>query len=305
MERYTETVGEGQRVALAGVAISASLALIKIVTGVLSGSSALLADGCEAGGDILASGLVWLGLKFAEKPADWNHPYGHGRAETLSGLIVGILLFGGGLAIAIESALTARGVTSQPATYAIWPLILSVIIKIGIARVKLSTGRRIGSVALTADAMNDAVDIVSGVIALSALALTLYDPDHFLRADKYGACAVGLIMIGTGVRIARRTGIDLMDTMPDDGLLERIREVAREVPGVDAVEKVFARKTGLRHHVELHLEVNPDMTVRDSHELGHLVERRLLESINGVADVLVHVEPTGGLKRGLVQPKRF
>jgi len=297
-------VGEGQRVALAGVGISASLALIKIVTGLLSGSSALLADGCEAGGDILASGLVWLGLKFAEKPADWNHPYGHGRAETLSGMIVGFLLFGGGIAIAIESLVSARNVSAQPAAYAIFPLILSVVIKVGIARVKLTTGRRLGSVALTADAMNDIVDIVSGIVALCALSLTLYDPAHFLKADKYGASAVGLIMIGTGVRIARRTGIDLMDTMPEDGLVERIREVAREVPGVDGVEKVFARKTGLRHHVELHLEVNPDMTVRDSHELGHHVERVLLDRINGVADVLVHIEPVGGLKRGLEQPKR-
>jgi cation diffusion facilitator family transporter len=297
-------MGEGQRVALAGVGISASLALIKIVTGVLSRSSALLADGFESSGDIVASGLVWLGLKYADKPADWNHPYGHGRAETLSALIVGILLSLGGLAISIEAALAARHVTSHPAVYAIGPLIFSVAIKAGIVRVKLTTGSRIGSAALMADATNDLVDIVSGLVALGALALTLYDPDHFLRADKYGACAVGLIMIVSGVRIARRTGSDLMDTMPEDGLLNRIREVAREVPGVEGVEKVFARKTGFRHHVDLHLEVNPDMTVRDSHELGHQVERRLLERINSVADVLVHIEPTGGLKRGLVQPKR-
>ncbi len=287
-------MNEGQRVALIGVVISAFLALFKILTGAVSGSSALLADGFESAGDVLASGLVWLGLTYAAKPADDNHPYGHGRAETISGLVVGLLLLCGGLAIAVEGFVNAGPANRVPARYAVWPLVISVGIKLWMMRLKYTTAKRIGSAALMADAMNDSVDTFSGFIALSALSLTLYDPAHFLHFDHYGACAVGVIMIVAGVRATLRTGQDLMDTMPESDLLNDIREVARAVPGVDGVEKVFARKTGLRHHVDLHLEVDPGMTVRASHYLGHRVEEAILERMRSIADVLVHIEPTGG-----------
>lgn len=282
---------EGQRVSLIGVATSASLAALKLTVGVLSASNALLADGFESTGDVLASGLVWLGLTLAAKPADSNHPYGHGRAETVSGLIVGLLLFCGGLAIAVESLVNMSTVTRVPARYAVWPLIASIGLKLWLLRLKWTTGQRIGSSALTADAMNDSVDMLSGLVALSALGLTLYDPTHFLHGDRIGACVVGAIMMLTGIRVSRRTGSELMDTMPDDAFVERIRAVAAAVPNVKAVEKVFARKTGLRHHVDIHLEVDPEMTVRASHELGHIVETTLLGRVPSVADVLVHIEP--------------
>ncbi len=292
---------EGQRVALVGVAISASLAVVKIVTGILSGSNALLADGFESSGDVLASGLVWLGLTWAAKPADSNHPYGHGRAEMLSGLIVGLLLFCGGIAITFTAILTASSVNRVPALFAVWPLLLSLGIKFWMVRLKWMTGQRIGSAALAADAMNDSVDMLSGIVALAALGLTLYDPAHFLRADHYGAGIVGVIMVVTGVRVARRTGSDLMDTMPEDAFVDKVRQAALSVDGVEGVEKVFARKTGLQHHVDIHLEVDPSMTVRASHQLGHRVERAIVERVESVAKALVHIEPSG--KDGL--PYRF
>ncbi len=283
---------KGQRVALTGVVISALLAVSKILTGIISGSSALLADGFESAGDVLASGLVWLGLTWAAKPADENHPYGHGRAETISGLVVGLLLLCGGLAIAIEAFAGAGPGNKVPASYAVWPLIISIAVKIWMMRLKYTTARSIGSAALMADALNDTVDTFSGVVALAALALTLYDPAHFLHFDHYGACAVGVIMVLAGIRAITRTGQDLMDTQPENDLLRDIRAIARGVPGVDGVEKVYARKTGLRHHVDLHLEVNPAMTVRQSHLLGHLVEASILERMSTIADVLVHIEPS-------------
>lgn len=296
---------EGQRIALTGVAVSAALATIKIVTGLFAGSSAVLADGFESGGDVLSSGLVWLGLTLAAKPADSNHPYGHGRAETISGLVVGLLLFCGGCAIAVTALVGARGNPPVPAVYAVWPLFVSIALKAIMVRLKWLTAHKIGSSALAADSMNDAVDMLSGLIALGALGLTLYDPAHFLRADHYGAVAVGVIMVGTGIRVARRTGTELMDTMPEDSFIDHVREIALQVPGVQGVEKVLARKTGLQHHVDLHLQVDPGMTVRVSHFLGHQVEDRLLERMRNIADVLVHIEPSpGGLHPLSPKPSR-
>lgn len=289
---YTETVGDGERVARLGVLVSASLALLKIALGMMSGSHALLADGLESAGDVVASGLVLVGLMVAARPADYNHPYGHGRAETLSGFVVGAVLILGGLVIAAFAVVGFRHVDNVPANYAIWPLFLSIGAKLWMARAKYVTGKRIGSSALTGDALNDSVDVLSAAVALCAVGLTLADPTHFLRADRYGALGVALIMIGTGIRVARRSGLELMDTMPSNDFVSRIREVASAEGGVDAVEKIFARKTGLRYHVDIHVEVDPQMTVRDSHDLGHRVEDRLTRDIHEIADVLVHIEPS-------------
>ena len=163
--------------------------------------------------------------------------------------------------------------------------------------IKFRVGRRIQSSSLVADAWNDAVDILSATAALVALSLTLYDPSHFLAADHYGGFTVGLVVVLTGLRVMRDTSLDLMDTMPEENSLEQIREVAMSVPGVLGVEKCFARKTGLQHHVDLHLEVDPNLTVRESHDIATSARIRLCEQLPWIADVLVHIEPAPGVAR--------
>ena len=282
----------GQKVALGGMIVSAGLAVIKIVTGMMAASTSVVADGLESAGDVLASGLVFLGLTLAAKPPDWNHPYGHGRAETLTGLLVGLMLLGAGFAISFHALLLVGAAHQPPAAYAIFPLIGSIGIKSVMAGVKYRFGKKIGSLALAADAWNDGVDIVSGIAALTAVSLTLYDPQRFLAADHYGGFAVGLVVIFTGLRVTRDTGLQLMDTMPDERMMRTIREVAAQVAGVEGVEKCFARKTGLQYHVDLHLQVDPEITVRSSHDIAEQVRNRIRRDLNWVADVLVHVEPS-------------
>ena len=282
----------GQKVALASIAVSSVLAVVKIVTGLLAGSTSVVADGLESAGDVLASGLVFLGLTLAAKPADSDHPYGHGRAETLTGLLVGLMLLGTGFAISFHAMTLVGEPHAPPAAYAIWPLIASIAIKSVLSGTKYRIGKAIGSAALAADAWNDAVDIVSGLAALSAVGLTLYDPQRFLAADVYGGFAVGLIVIFTGIRVSRDTGLQLMDTMPNQRMMQTIRDVAQKVSGVEGVEKCFARKTGLQYHVDLHLEVDPDITVRSSHDIAERVRQRIRNDVDWVADVLVHVEPS-------------
>lgn len=282
----------GQRVAILGMCVSGGLAVVKILVGLMARSTSVVADGVESAGDVFASGLVLLGLTVAAKPADSNHPYGHGRAETLTGLLVGLMLVGTGLAISVRALLLVGAPQTPPASYALWPLIASILLKSVMSYVKYHYGKQIGSAALMADAWNDGVDILSGAAALAAVGLTLYDPERFLAADQYGGFAVGLIVVFTGIRVARDTGLQLMDTMPDEKLMATIPEVARSVPGVQGVEKCFARKTGLKYHVDLHLEVDPDISVHASHEIAQRVRERLRERLDWVADVLVHVEPS-------------
>lgn len=281
----------GRRVALAGMAVSGSLAAIKIITGLLAGSTSVVADGVESASDVIASGIVLFGLMVAAKPADANHPYGHGRFETITGLGVATMLALTGAAICVKSMQQVYETHDPPASYAIWPLIGSIIAKSVMSLFKFHWGRRLRSDSLLADAWNDSVDILSGLVALAAVGLTLYDPSRFLAADHYGGLGVGLIVIFLGVRVAHETSLHLMDTMPSDEAMREIRAAALTVPGALGVEKCFARKTGLQYHVDLHLEVDPQMTVRDSHEIATAVRDRIRERLDWVADVLVHVEP--------------
>jgi cation diffusion facilitator family transporter len=281
----------GKRVAVVSMLVSGLLALAKITLGLLGHSVSVFSDGLESAGDVLASGIVFFGFLIAERPADADHPYGHGRFETISGLVVGLILVTGGIGISLRALRTIGEVHAAPALFGIWPLLASIVAKLALSTAKFRCGRSIGSAALLADAWNDAVDILSACAALTALGLTLSDPARFAAADHYGGFAVGLIVIFTGLRVSRDTALRLTDIMPPPELVAEIRRVALTVPGVRGVEKCFARNTGLQYHVDLHLEVDPEMSVRSSHDLATAVRFKIREQLEWVADVLVHVEP--------------
>jgi len=281
----------GQRVAVTGMIVSGALAAIKIAAGQSGHSTAVVADGLESAADVIASGFVLFGLTVAAKPADDNHPYGHGRVETLTGLLIGLVLMIGGVMISWNAIRRVGQPHEAMAAYVVWPLLISLAAKTGLATLKFRFGRKLQSDALTADAWNDATDTVSALAALIAVGLTLKNSVRFAEADRYGGFVVGLIVISAGVRVVRDTAMQLMDTMPDAGLIGQIREAAFQVPRVRGVEKCFARKTGFKYHVDLHLEVDPEMTVRQSHELAQEVRMHIRKRLDWVADVLVHVEP--------------
>lgn len=278
-------------VALSSIFVSGALAATKIVVGLHANSTALVSDGMESAGDVLASGLVLFGLVIAAMPPDDRHPYGHGRMETLAGLAVGIILIASGSLIGFRSLQRAWEPQHAPAAYAVWPLLASIAIKGTLSVTKRHFGRKIRSSALAADAWNDSVDVLSGSVALIGLSLTLWNPEKLPAADHFGGTAVAIIVIFLGVHVVRETALHLMDTMPEPEAMESIRRVAMSVPGALGIEKCFARKTGLKWHVDLHLEVDPAMSVFESHELATQVKTSIREQLDWVADVLVHVEP--------------
>jgi cation diffusion facilitator family transporter len=281
----------GRRIAVASIVVSAGLAVAKIAIGLHADSTATVSDGIESAGDVLSSGLVLLGLIIAAKPPDAEHPYGHGRLETLSALAVGMILVTTGTFIAFESMHLGGEQSHGPARYAVWPLIASIVIKSITSAAKRGYGKKINSSGLVADAWNDTVDILSGGVALGGLSLTLFDGAQFPAADRIGGSLVGVIVVFLGIRVVRDNVVELMDTMPSPEAMDRIRYAGLSVPGVLGIEKCFARKTGLKWHVDLHLEVDPTMTVYDSHEIATQVKEKIRSEVDWVADVLVHVEP--------------
>lgn len=291
--RVAKAESVGKRLALVSAAVGVLLSLTKILVGFAANSTALVSDGFEGAADVASSAIVFLGLHLASRPPDQNHPYGHGRFETLSGLAVGALLFLTGFLIFWRSAVTMDS-GHQVYGFALYPIFLSILVKIALGGWKFRVSRRIGSSSLQADAWHDVTDLISTTVALIAIALTLLDPVRFRGADHLGGMLIGLIVIFLSVRVVRRTVDFLTDTMPDDDLMRQIRAVAATVPGASAIEKCWARRTGLKYHVDMHLEVDPGLTVRDSHSIATQVRIAIKENLDWVADVLVHVEPSLG-----------
>ena len=280
-----------RRITIAGIVSSSFLACGNVVVGLLANSTSVVAIGLEFAGDVLASTIVLVGMRVAARPADDDHPYGHGRVETLSAFIVGVILAVGGVAICYQS-LHAIGVShAPPGRGAAAMLIAAIALRTTTAVVKFRAGRSLRSSALVADAWNDTVDILSALGALTAVALAAYDPVRFLAADHYGGFVVGIVVVLTGIRVGRDASLELVDTMPSADVTERVRAVAGTVPGVLRVEKLFARKSGLQYHVDLHIEVDPLLTVAASHEIAAEVRSTLKRDLPWIADVLVHVEP--------------
>ena len=271
--------------------ISGLLAIAKVLVGWQAGSQAVIADGVESAMDVLTALAVLISLGVAVRPPDEDHPYGHGRFEILTGLVLGHVLSLTGVVIAWRSIVVMLSPRPAPAPYAIWPLAVSIVAKFFLSAYKMRTGRKIGSSALIADAWNDTVDMLSGAVALVAVGLSIWSPALFHRADPIGGVLVGVIIIVLGFNVVRETTLHLMDTMPEAKTMREIRSSALTVAGALAVEKCFARKTGLRYHVDLHLEVDPDLTVRDSHSIAEQVRNKVKVDLPWVADVLVHVEP--------------
>jgi cation diffusion facilitator family transporter len=172
-------------------------------------------------------------------------------------------------------------------------MVASIVVKGALSVGKFAYGKRLGSGAPQADASHDGIEMVSGAVALIALSLTLYDPVHFAAADHWGGFAVGLIVLLTAFHVVHDTSQDLMDAMPANERIEHIR-IALGAPGACGVEKTYARKSGLQYHVELHLEVDPKMTVQDSHDLATATRFLIGEKLDWVAGVIVHIEPFTG-----------
>ncbi len=289
-----ESYRAARRVTMAGIAASGFLACINTVVGFLTHSTSVVATGFEFAGDVLASSIVLVGMGVAARPADHDHPYGHGRFETLSAFAVGLILAGAGAMICYRSLQAIDASHASPGTSAAAALVGAIVLRGIMSSVKFRVGRRLRSSALVADAWNDAVDILSAIAALIAVGLATSDPVRFLAADHYGGFVVGVVVVITGIRVLRDASLELVDTMPDPEVTAEIAKISRAVPGVRGIDKVFARKTGLQYHIDLHIEVDPTQTVAASHAIAGHVRATLKRELPWVADVLVHIEPSRG-----------
>jgi cation diffusion facilitator family transporter len=280
----------GQRLAIAGLLATIGLATTKLIAGILGHSYALIADAMESMVDIVGSVVIWGGLHIASKPADEDHPYGHGRAETVAAMIVAFLVGSAGLAIGIKAVHQVLEPGPAPARFTLWVLIAVIVVKVAMFRFVRAAARETRSGAMHADAWHHASDAVTSVAALFGISAAIMGGPGYAWADGAAALVAACVIVLNGVLLVRAPLRDLMDTSPPD-IVERALRTAAGVGGVANVQKVVARKSGVQYWLDMHVRVDPDMTVRDSHALAHRVKDEVRAVMPDVADVLVHIEP--------------
>jgi cation diffusion facilitator family transporter len=268
------------------------LAIVKLIAGLVGHSYALVADAVESMTDVFGSIIVWGGLRIAAMPADEDHPYGHGKAEPLAALAVGLMLFGAGIGIATQAVREIISPSHGPAAFTIWVLLAVVIIKETLYRVGRLIARREGSCAIDSDAGHHRSDALTSLAAGIGISISLVGGPGYESAEDWAALLASFVIVVNACRLIVHPIRDLMDTLPE-GVTDEVRQIARAVPEVRGVEKVLARKAGLRLFVDMHLEVDPMMTVQEAHRVAHEAKDAIMAQMPIVEDVLIHIEPCG------------
>jgi cation diffusion facilitator family transporter len=287
----TSNLQTGARVALFGLVINIVLSSAKIVAGLLGNAYVLIADGIESAFDVAGSVIIWSALKFAARPPDATHPYGHGKAEPIAAIIVSVGVLAAALGLAIQSVRELFLPHHAPAPFTLGILIIAVIIKEILYRYVIRFGRDVESTAIQTDAWHHRTDAMTSVAAFIGISVALVGGEAWQSADDWAALfACGLIG-ANGYRLLRPALFEIMDTAPRGRIVDVVRDAARAVPGVVEIEKLLIRKMGLSFYVDLHVKVNGAISVREGHHIAHAVKHAIQDSDRRIADVLVHIEP--------------
>ncbi|NIL99734.1 MAG: cation diffusion facilitator family transporter [Acidobacteria bacterium] len=281
----------GVRATVQTVIISTLLALIKVASGIVGHSYALIADGIESMLDVVSSLVVWGGLRIARQPPDRSHPYGHGKAESLAAVVVALVLLGAAVGLAAQSVREIVTPHHAPAPFTLGVLVGVVAVKEWLFRRLTRVSRETSSTSLRVDAWHHRSDALTSVAAFIGISVALIMGEGYEAADDWAALLACGIIAWNGTRLLKTSINEVMDVAAPDNLLERIRAAAQDVDGVVAIEKCFARKSGPGWLVDIHVQVDGRLPVVEGHAIGHRVKRELRDSGLGILDVLVHLEP--------------
>ncbi|MCC5912135.1 MAG: cation transporter [Clostridiaceae bacterium] len=280
---------EAKKVSIISLSVNIFLTIVKAIVGVLSGSTALIADALHSASDLFGTIILLQGLKIAHKPADASHPYGHHRAETITSKILALILIVTALGIGYEAykVLQQPSIT-PPETMAIYVAIISIIAKEALYRYAVKIGKKIKSSALIADAWHNRTDALSSIAALIGITGAIYG---YAIMDPLAGLIVAALILKTGISIYRQAIVALMDTAPSQKVLKEIRTAAFEAKGVKEVQDVKVRQYGSKFIVDMKICVNPKITVEEGHGAAARAKENIKDMNGDVQDVLIHVNP--------------
>jgi len=281
----------GLKTVLTGIIVSLLMVLVKGAAGILGNSYALVADALESLSDVISSVIVWFGLKYASRPPDDDHPFGHGRAETfVTFVVVGILMLTAAYII-YQSIVNINTPHQLPARFTLIVLGLIILVKEGMYRYVLYRSKSTGSTSLRADAHHHRSDALTSVAAFIGISIALLLGDGYEAADDWAALIAAGVIIVNCYHIFKPAWGEIMDQQNHSELIAEIKKIALQINGVLDTEKCYIRKAGINYLVDLHLEVDGRISVFDGHEIAHRVEDRLKASGLGIIYVSMHVEP--------------
>ena len=265
------------------------LAIVKITFGVIGHSFAMIADGIESLSDIFSSALVWIGLVYASRPPDHNHPYGHGKAEPLVTFLVVGLLIASSIFITFQSIHFIRTPHEGPENYVLIILGMIILVKEGFYRLMKRKSIETQSRILQADAWHHRSDAITSLAAFIGIGVGVCMGEGYEAADDWAALVAAGIILYNAFRIFRPALGEVMDENTHQDLIREIRSISLEVEGIIATEKCLIRKSGMSYHVDV--VVNGQITVDEGHELAHKLKDHLQRSLPEISDILIHIEP--------------
>jgi len=286
------------RATFIGLAVNIVLAATKLAAGIAGHSHALVADAVESFADVLSAIIVWRGLVIAHEPADEDHPYGHGKAEPIAAAFVSVMLLLAAAWIVYRALEEIAQPHSTPAPFTLFVLIIVVLIKESLFRYVLHEAQAVDSSAVRSDAWHHRSDAITSVAAGIGITIALVGGPGFESADDWAAIVAACVIGWNGLHLLRVALNELMDKSPGGELALKVRHVAEAIPGVEGVEKCFIRKMGYHYYVDMHVEVDPQMSVQQSHEIAHDVKDKVQAEFSSIRDVLVHIEPRNIPARG-------
>jgi cation diffusion facilitator family transporter len=267
------------------------LALIKGLAGFYGNSYALIADAIESTTDIFSSLLVLFGLKYAKRPADENHPYGHGKIEPLITFLVVAFLVTSATIIAHESIQNIQTPHNVPEPWTLIVLGCIILWKEISFRIVLKKSKETNSYSLKADAWHHRSDAITSIMAFIGISIALIFGKGYETADDWAALFASAFILYNSYLIFRPALGEIMDEHLYDDLLEEIREESIKVEGVIGTEKCFIRKAGMKYHVDLHVIVDGKISVKEGHDIAHDLKDYLRNEIPNLGHVLIHIEP--------------
>lgn len=282
------------RWAQAGLITNALLVLVKLIAGIVGHANALVADAVESSADIFSSLIVWMGLSIAARPADEDHPYGHGKAEPLAAAVVSLMLLGAAVGIAIMAIREIRTPDHLPAPFTLFVAAGVILVKEILYRRVSQVGREVGGTAIVADAWHHRADAISSLAAFIGISVALIGGRGWEAADDWAALVAAFVVAVNGIRTLRPAISGLMDEAPDRSVKERVLQAAAEVEGVRSVENLNVRGSGLGFYVDVHVKADPKLSLEEAHEIAAKVKYAILEAVPSVVGVLVHMEPYKG-----------
>lgn len=273
------------------IVTNTGLSVIKWLAGYFGNSYALIADAVESTTDIFSSLLVLIGIKYSARPADRNHPYGHGKVEPLITFLVVGFLITSATVIAYKSILNIGEPHELPKPYTLFILGAIIIWKEISYRIVIQKSKKINSSSLKADAWHHRSDAITSIAAFIGISIALFFGKGYESADDWAALFASGFILYNSYRIFRPALSEIMDEHLYDDMIVLIREASLGVEGIRGTEKCFIRKAGMKYYVDLHAIVDASISVKHGHEIAHRLKEQLLRQIPSVQDVLIHIEP--------------